>query len=98
MALRTQVLGDVDDLLYGQLKKQGCLRHPKMPFAIWVRQVQGRRLIDAIFKKRDDKGTGYKFVARAGRPGYISIPKPASFEWTCPTSTRKAKPTRWTAT
>jgi lipopolysaccharide export system permease protein len=63
--LRTQVLGDVDDLLYGQLKKQGCLRHPKMPFAIWVRQVQGRRLIDAIFKKRDEKGTGYKFVARA---------------------------------
>jgi lipopolysaccharide export system permease protein len=63
--LRTQVLGDVDDLLYAQLKRQGCLRHPKMPFAMWVRQVQGRRLIDAIFKKRDEKGQGYKFVARA---------------------------------
>jgi lipopolysaccharide export system permease protein len=63
--LRTQVLGDVDDLLYAQLKRQGCLKHPKMPFAMWVRQVQGRRLIDAIFKKRDEKGDGYKFVARA---------------------------------
>src|SRR5947209_4742008 len=63
--LRTQVLGDVDDLLYAQLKRQGCLRYPKMPFAMWVRQVQGRRLIDAIFKKRDPKGDGYKFVARA---------------------------------
>ncbi len=63
--LRTQVLGDVEDLLYTALKKQGCIRHPKMPYAIWVRQVQGRRLIDAIFKQRDDKGTGYKVVARA---------------------------------
>jgi lipopolysaccharide export system permease protein len=63
--LRTQVLGDVDDLLYAQLKRQGCLKHTKMPFAMWVRQVQGRRLIDAIFKKRDEKGDGYKFVARA---------------------------------
>jgi lipopolysaccharide export system permease protein len=63
--LRTQVLGDVDDLLYAQLQKQGCLKHPKMPFAIWVRQVQGRRLIDAIFKKRDEKGSGYVMAARA---------------------------------
>jgi lipopolysaccharide export system permease protein len=63
--LRTQVLGDVEDLLYTLLKKQGCIRHPKMPYAIWVRQVQGRRLIDAIFKQKVEKGEGYKFVARA---------------------------------
>jgi lipopolysaccharide export system permease protein len=63
--LRTQVLGDVEDLLYTLLKKQGCIRHPKMPYAIWVRQVQGRRLIDAIFKQKVEKGDGYKFVARA---------------------------------
>jgi lipopolysaccharide export system permease protein len=66
--LRTQVLGDIDDLLYSQLKRQGCLKHPKLPYAIWVRQVQGRRLIDAIFKQRDEKG-GYKFVARAREAG-----------------------------
>src|SRR4051812_9010670 len=43
--LRTQVLGDVEDLLYALLKKQGCIRHARMPYAIWVRQVQGKRLI-----------------------------------------------------
>jgi lipopolysaccharide export system permease protein len=64
--LRTQVLGDVDDLLYAQLKKQGCLKHQKMPYAMWVRQVQGRRLIDAIFKQKDPKDDkAYKMVARA---------------------------------
>src|SRR5438067_3073646 len=30
--LRTRVFGDVEDLLYALLKKQGCLRHPKMPY------------------------------------------------------------------
>jgi lipopolysaccharide export system permease protein len=70
-ALRTQVLGDVEDLVYTALKKYGCIKHQKMPYAIWVRQVQGRRLIDAIFKQRDDnklrddKQVGYKVVARA---------------------------------
>jgi lipopolysaccharide export system permease protein len=63
--LRTQVLGDVDDLLYAQIKKQGCLKYRNMPYSIWVRQVQGRRLVDAIFKKRDPKSDGYNAVARA---------------------------------
>jgi lipopolysaccharide export system permease protein len=64
-ALRTQVLGDVEELLYTLLKKQGCIRHPKMPYSMWVRQVQGRRLVDAIFKQRVEHGDGYKIVARA---------------------------------
>ncbi len=64
--LRTQVLGDIDDLIYAQLKKQGCLKHPKLSYAMWVRQVQGRRLIDVIFKQKDDKEKDmYKCVARA---------------------------------
>lgn len=62
--LRTQVIGDVEDLLYTLLKRNGCLRHPKVPFSMWVREVQGKRLIDAVFKQRDEKG-GYDVVARA---------------------------------
>ncbi len=67
LMLRTQVFADVEELLYGLLKKQGTLRDNKMkvPFAMWVRQVQGRRLIDAIIKKLEEKGDGYSFVARA---------------------------------
>jgi lipopolysaccharide export system permease protein len=67
--LRTRVLGDVEELLYGLLKRQGCLRDRRVKYSMWVRQVQGKRLIDAIFKERDDKG-GYKLVVRA-REAYI---------------------------
>jgi lipopolysaccharide export system permease protein len=62
--LRTTVLGDVEELLYGLLKRTGCLRHPNVPFSMWVREVQGRHLIDAVFKQRDENG-GYDVVARA---------------------------------
>jgi lipopolysaccharide export system permease protein len=62
--LRTSVLGDVEDLLYGLLKRTGCLRHPNVPFSMWVREVQGKHLIDAVFKQRDEHG-GYDVVARA---------------------------------
>jgi lipopolysaccharide export system permease protein len=63
--LRTQIVGDVEDLLYAMLKRHGCLRHPDVRFSMWVREVQGKHLIDAVFKQRDDKGGGYDVVARA---------------------------------
>lgn len=62
--LRNSVLGDVEELLYGLLKRTGCLRHPNVPFSMWVREVQGRHLVDAVFKQRDASG-GYDVVARA---------------------------------
>ena len=84
--LRTQVLGDMDDLIYAQLKRQGCLKHPKLAYAIWVRQVQGKRLIDAIFKKKDEKQKeAYTFVARAAKPDCTSIRRRAKCGSICPT-------------
>src|SRR5262245_32872219 len=65
LKLRTQVLNDVEEYLYSLLKRQGCLRHQKFDYAMWVRQVQGRRLIDVIFKQRDKVKGGYRMVARA---------------------------------
>jgi lipopolysaccharide export system permease protein len=65
LTLRTQVLSDVEEYLYGLLKRQGCLRHQKLDYAMWVRQVQGRRLVDVIFKQRDGAKGGYRMVARA---------------------------------
>jgi len=65
LTLRTQVLSDVEEYLYGLLKRQGCLRHQKLDYAMWVRQVQGRRLVDVIFKQRDRVKGGYRMVARA---------------------------------
>lgn len=65
LMLRTQVLSDVEEYLYSLLKRQGCLRHQKIDYAMWVRQVQGRRLIDVIIKQRDKTKGGYRTVARA---------------------------------
>ncbi len=63
--LRTQVMNDVEELLYGVLKRQGSIKHKDLPFAIWVRQVQGRRLYDVIFKDMDKEKGGYRGVVRA---------------------------------
>lgn len=62
--LRTTIVGDVEDLLYTLLKRNGCLRHPKIDFSMWVREVQGRHLIEVVLKQRDSRGN-YTVVARA---------------------------------
>jgi lipopolysaccharide export system permease protein len=67
--MRSRVLGNVEEVLYAMLKRDGCVRHSKVNYAMWVRQVQGRRLLDAVFKQRDKNG-GYSVVARA-REAYI---------------------------
>jgi lipopolysaccharide export system permease protein len=62
--LRAQFLKDVEEFLYSMLRNENCINHPKLSYAIWVRQVQGRRLLDATFKRRDAHGQ-YDLVARA---------------------------------
>lgn len=65
LMLRTQVQNDVEEYLYSLLKRQGCLRSQRIDYSMWVRQVQGRRLIDVIIKQRDKTKGGYRMVARA---------------------------------
>jgi lipopolysaccharide export system permease protein len=62
--LRAQFLKDVEEFLYSMLKNERCINHPKLSYAIWVKQVQGRRLLDATFKRRDGRGQ-YDLVAVA---------------------------------
>lgn len=62
--LAKAILRDADEVIYGMLKRTGCLRHPQLPFAMYVREVRGKRLIDPVFKRRDPKG-GYALVAHA---------------------------------
>jgi lipopolysaccharide export system permease protein len=62
--LRSQFLKDVEEFLYSMLRQERCINHPRLTYAIWVRQVDGRRLIDATFKRRDAKGN-YDLIARA---------------------------------
>jgi lipopolysaccharide export system permease protein len=72
--LRAQFLQDVEEVLYTMLKQERCINHPRMGYAIWVRQVQGRRLLDATFKRRDPKGS-YDLVARS-REAQLRVDSP----------------------
>jgi len=54
--LRTTALKDIEELLYSRLRRDLCFNEPRVNYAIWVRDVQGHRLITATFKKRDPHG------------------------------------------
>jgi lipopolysaccharide export system permease protein len=63
--LRKQLLKDGEDIIYGMIKREGGLRHSSLDFALFVRDVQGRDLIDVVVKKRRPDKKGYELVARA---------------------------------
>jgi len=48
-----QVLSDPEEVLYNMLRRDRCLRHPSQPYVLYVRDVQGKRLIDVIIKQRE---------------------------------------------
>jgi lipopolysaccharide export system permease protein len=62
--MRQKVLSDAEEVLYGLIKREGCLRQPGMQYVMYVREVQGKRLIDVVFKRRLPNAQGYDVVAR----------------------------------
>src|SRR5262249_23528615 len=44
--LRNRVINDVEELLYSLLKKDGSIKHGQLGYTIFVKRVEGRRLID----------------------------------------------------
>jgi lipopolysaccharide export system permease protein len=63
--LRSQVAADVRELMYGMLKRESCIRHPRLSYEIHVTRVEGQKLKDAEFRRRDPKGGGYDMIAFA---------------------------------
>jgi lipopolysaccharide export system permease protein len=71
--MQEEVLRDPEEVIYNQLRRDRCLRHPTFPYVLFVRDVQGRRLIDVVLKRRlkeaDKNGNetyvGYDMVVRA---------------------------------
>jgi lipopolysaccharide export system permease protein len=64
-ALRVRLVEDVDELLYTILRRDGCLKHPKLNYEIHVNHVRGHKLEDTIFKRKAPDGKSYDFIARA---------------------------------
>ncbi len=54
--LRAMIFDDAEELVYSVLRKQQCIVHPSLPYAMWVRGVQGRKLLNPTFRHRDAKG------------------------------------------
>jgi lipopolysaccharide export system permease protein len=68
-----EILSDPEEVLYNMLRRDRCLRHQSMPYVLYVRDVQGKRLLDVIVKRRmkakdpltgAEVITGYDYVAR----------------------------------
>jgi lipopolysaccharide export system permease protein len=71
--LQDEVLKDPEEVLYNLLKKDRSFRSPGSPYVLYVKDVQNRRLIDVVFKRRKKPGpgtaadafVGYDAIARA---------------------------------
>ncbi len=73
--LQQQILEDPEEVLYNALRRDRCIRPGgSFEYVLFVKDVQGRRLIDVVLKKRvkvknPETGVesfiGYDFVARA---------------------------------
>lgn len=64
--LQQQILEDPEEVLYNHLRRERCFRYPSFPYVIYVRDVQGRRLVDVVLKRRG-KVTGPKTEANQGQ-------------------------------
>jgi lipopolysaccharide export system permease protein len=62
--MRSMFLNDVEDALYAVLRKDHAINQPRLTYAMWVRQVQDRKLLYALFKRRDANGK-YDVIAWA---------------------------------
>ena len=67
-------LRDPEEVMYNMLKRERQFKHPTFPYVLYVKEVQGRRLVDVVFKKRmrivdarsgESVMHGYDFVAWA---------------------------------
>ncbi|AWM41840.1 putative permease YjgP/YjgQ family protein [Gemmata obscuriglobus] len=60
-----EILSDPEEVLYNMIRRDRCLRHPSLPNVLYVRDVEGKRLIDVVVKRRikeKDPRTGAEVV------------------------------------
>jgi lipopolysaccharide export system permease protein len=54
--LRAMVFDDAEELLYSLLKKNHSINHSSLPYSMFVKGVQGKKLLDPVFKRKDQNG------------------------------------------
>lgn len=63
--LRAWLVDDLEEFMYGKLKHDGEFAIPKVNYQIQVKRVQGRKLLDAEFRRCDPTGIHYDIIVRA---------------------------------
>src|SRR4051794_30834102 len=54
--LRAMVFNDAEELIYSLLRKQQFIKHPQLPYEMYVQSVQGKKLLNPIFKRKGPNG------------------------------------------
>lgn len=63
-ALRSMIFSDAEELLYSLLNKHGALTHSQLRYTMFVKGVQGKKLLFPVVKRKGAKGQT-DFVAHA---------------------------------
>lgn len=90
-----QILQDPEEIIYSRLKRERRWAPPKTPYVLYVRDVQGRRLIDVIIKKRKDKPEAAAGAAGVFDPETIFRAREARLEVNLDTRVLKLDAARW---
>lgn len=62
--LRDMVFHDAEEFLYSALQRHGMIHSPQLPYSMYVNRVQGKKLLNPVIKRRNEKGQ-IDFVAYA---------------------------------
>jgi lipopolysaccharide export system permease protein len=74
--MRSMVLADIEEFLYGMIKRDRCINYPKLDYMMQVKSVRGRTLIEPIFVKKNPSTHADDLVARADEAEmHVDLPR-----------------------
>jgi lipopolysaccharide export system permease protein len=54
--LRAMVFNDAEELIYSVLQKHNMIKHPQLPYEMYVKGVQGKKLLNPLVKRKGPRG------------------------------------------
>jgi lipopolysaccharide export system permease protein len=70
--IKTHFVRNVEEFLYGMLRKDGRIATPQIPYIIQVERVEGRSLINAYFMHLEAKTRQFDFIAQ-GKKAELTV-------------------------
>src|SRR5262249_20111750 len=70
--LRQMVFNDAEELMYSMLARQKSITHSQMAYSMWVKGVQGGKLLYPLFKNTDPK-TGMTVTVAQAREAELRV-------------------------